>query len=173
MIMGSIIKKGDTVIDATCGNGYDSVFIAEKIGKAGTLYCFDIQEAAIEKTKGSLLQLKDAPTFQMFQESHEKLDAHVTVKVDCIFYNLGYLPTGDKSIITNSSSTIKSLQSAFLILKPNAIISMMCYLNHDDRDEYNQVKNFLLTLNQLEYSITETNFILRKKSPVLLIIEKL
>lgn len=170
--MDSILKKGDTVVDATCGNGHDSIYIAEKIGKAGTLFCFDIQEIAIKKTKESLLQLQEQPIIHMIHDSHENLDLLVNEKVDCIFYNLGYLPTSDKSITTNSNSTIQSLKSAFKILKPNAIISLMCYLNHDDHNEYNQVKNFLLTLNQIEFSISETNFILRKTSPVLLIIEK-
>jgi 16S rRNA C1402 N4-methylase RsmH len=170
--MDRILKQGDTVVDATCGNGYDSIYIAEKIGKAGTLYCFDVQNIAIKKTEESLLQLNEAPTIHLLQESHENLELFVKEKVDCVYYNLGYLPNSDKSITTNSNSTIQSLKSAFNILKPNGIISMMCYLNHDDHNEYNQIKIFLLSLNQLEFSIAETNFILRKTSPILLVIEK-
>lgn len=172
-LMDKILKLGDTVVDATCGNGYDSIFIAERIGKGGTLHCFDIQEDAIKNTKESLLKLNNAPTFFMHHHSHENMEALIATKVDCVIYNLGYLPTSDKTIITRPDSTIKSLIFSFSILKPNGVISIMCYLEHDNHNEYEQIKKFLLTLNPLEYSVAETHFILRKKSPVLLLIEKL
>jgi len=171
--MDKILNLGDTVVDATCGNGYDSIFIAERIGKGGTLHCFDIQEDAIKKTKESLLKLNNAPTIFMHHNSHENLETLIATKVDCVIYNLGYLPTGDKTIITRPDSTIKSLISSFSILMPNGVVSIMCYLEHDNHNEYEQIKKFLLTLNPLEYSVAETHFILRRKSPVLLLIEKL
>lgn len=172
-IMDGILKKGDVVIDATCGNGHDSDYIAEKIGGSGTLYCFDIQLEAIKKTQ-ALLSLKiDSPKCLYFQESHENFELFINTKVDCIFYNLGYLPNSDKTIITNPEITIKSLQSAFNILKPNGIISLISYLTHDQHAEYDKIKNFLITLDQNKFSVAETSFILRKTSPILMIIEKL
>ena len=43
-LLEEILQPGDHVIDATMGNGYDTVFMAEKIGKTGHVYSFDIQK---------------------------------------------------------------------------------------------------------------------------------
>lgn len=172
-ILNTILKSGDSVIDATCGNGHDSVFIGEKIGQEGHLFCFDTQAIAIINTQKALQILTHQPTCYFFNASHESFSRFITSKVDCVFYNLGYLPSGDKSIITTAETTIKSIQSAFPLLKPNGIISIISYLAHDLKNEFQLLRSFLLDLDQNQFSITETNFILRKTSPVLFIIEKL
>lgn len=38
-----LIREGMTVVDATCGNGNDAKWLAEKIGPQGHLFAFDIQ----------------------------------------------------------------------------------------------------------------------------------
>lgn len=172
-ILDGVLRRGDTVIDATCGNGHDSVYIAEKIGSAGALYCFDIQADAIKNTQEVLSKVAEKPKYFMLQESHEDLSLFVDSKVDCVFYNLGYLPNSNKLITTTPEISIKSIQSAFKLLKPNGIISIISYLVHDNQKEYQQIKDFLLNLDQNEFSVAETTFMLRKSSPVLFIIEKL
>jgi ubiquinone/menaquinone biosynthesis C-methylase UbiE len=51
------VVAGDTVVDATCGNGRDAVKLASLVGSSGVLHAFDIQEAAVETTR-QLLQLQ-------------------------------------------------------------------------------------------------------------------
>ena len=50
----SYIDKGDTVIDATCGTGKDTLALAKAAGRDGCVYAFDIQEEAIRRTKDRL-----------------------------------------------------------------------------------------------------------------------
>lgn len=50
----NIINEGDIVIDATMGNGYDTRYLAEKVGEKGFVYAFDIQEEAIKSTRKKL-----------------------------------------------------------------------------------------------------------------------
>ncbi len=38
-----LIREGMTVVDATCGNGNDAQWLAERIGPQGHLFAFDIQ----------------------------------------------------------------------------------------------------------------------------------
>ena len=38
-----VVRPGDTCVDATCGNGYDSMFLASLIGPTGHLIMLDIQ----------------------------------------------------------------------------------------------------------------------------------
>ena len=46
----NIINEDDVVIDATMGNGYDTVYLAKKVGPKGKVYAFDVQEEAIKST---------------------------------------------------------------------------------------------------------------------------
>ena len=52
--MQRLIRPGDRVVDATMGNGGDTVFLAQLVGKQGHVYAIDIQPAAMEKTKERL-----------------------------------------------------------------------------------------------------------------------
>ncbi len=38
-------------IDATCGNGFDTLFLCRTAGENGHVKAFDIQEQAIERTR--------------------------------------------------------------------------------------------------------------------------
>ena len=46
--LAAIISEGDITIDATVGNGHDTLFLARHVGASGTVYGFDIQEAALD-----------------------------------------------------------------------------------------------------------------------------
>lgn len=47
----AIIQDGDAVVDATCGNGHDTKFLAGLAGAEGKVYSFDIQAEAIENAR--------------------------------------------------------------------------------------------------------------------------
>ena len=49
-----IIKVGDCCIDATLGNGHDSLFLAQQISPLGRVFSFDIQESAIHEAGSKL-----------------------------------------------------------------------------------------------------------------------
>lgn len=53
------VKQGDTVVDATVGNGKDTLFLAKLVGIQGTVYGFDIQRIALEKAKSYLTEHLD------------------------------------------------------------------------------------------------------------------
>ena len=41
-ILSCAVQSGDTVIDATMGNGHDTAFLCEAVGPLGHVYAFDI-----------------------------------------------------------------------------------------------------------------------------------
>ena len=45
-IWAPFIHKGDLVVDATAGNGYDTLFLARAVGPSGTVFAFDRQVSA-------------------------------------------------------------------------------------------------------------------------------
>ena len=54
LFIEDVISEGDIAIDATMGNGYDTKYLAEKVGNDGFVYSFDIQEEALKSTKKKL-----------------------------------------------------------------------------------------------------------------------
>ncbi|MBC7032591.1 SAM-dependent methyltransferase, partial [Salmonella enterica subsp. enterica serovar Enteritidis] len=52
--MNQVVNPGDHVIDATVGNGHDTVYLAKLVGTTGHVDGFDIQSAAIEATTTAL-----------------------------------------------------------------------------------------------------------------------
>ena len=48
-LLKTAAQEGDTVIDATVGNGHDTIILAHLVGDQGKVFGFDIQEQAIVK----------------------------------------------------------------------------------------------------------------------------
>jgi len=171
------LDKRDIAIDATAGNGHDALFLAKILSKMGGLYCIDIQKKAIENTTILLkknLTKKDFQNINIEKVSHEDLSILVQSGVNLIVYNLGYLPTSDKKIITKASSTINSIKSALNILAKKAAISIMSYVGHDEGEkEYIAIKKFLKTLDRKQYSVICHKWLNREKAPIFFWIEKI
>ena len=57
-IVSDYIRPGDTVVDCTMGNGYDTLSLAAAAGCGkdstirGRVYAFDIQQQAVDATRG-------------------------------------------------------------------------------------------------------------------------
>ncbi|MBQ8292600.1 MAG: methyltransferase domain-containing protein [Bacilli bacterium] len=122
------LKVGDTAIDATCGNGHDTLYLAKLVGQTGIVHAYDIQEQAIINSKELT---KDFNNIIFHQTSHENIDIN---KIDAVIFNLGYLPNGDKQITTLLSSTknaILNLIAKFETNK-NMLIIIVVYPGHDE-----------------------------------------
>ena len=70
------VKSGDTAIDATAGNGNDTLKLAKSVGQDGKVYAFDIQEKAVENTK-NLMAENGIENAEIILASHEKMDEYV------------------------------------------------------------------------------------------------
>lgn len=169
-----VLKAGDAVIDATCGNGHDTCFLAKKIltEQEGFLYGYDIQKKAIENTYQKLEQEKiPMNRVHLIQKSHIDF-SDIKTSVKLIVYNLGYLPGFDKQITTLESTTLESIEKA-LLLNPS-YISIMCYPGHNEgKTESFAVVDYLSKLDAQSYSIFKYQNINRKDSPFLLFLENL
>ncbi|KPU28122.1 SAM-dependent methyltransferase [Caloranaerobacter sp. TR13] len=168
------VKEGDIVIDATIGNGYDTVFLAKLVGKTGKVYGFDIQSKAIENTKAKLIESTLTERVILIKDSHENIDRYVKEKIDLVIFNLGYLPGGDHEITTKPNSTIKALKKSLDILKENGIIVLVIYHGHEmGKIEKNIIEQYVRELNQKKYTVIKFEFINQINNPPLIIaIEK-
>ncbi|CCV63976.1 Methyltransferase [Alteracholeplasma palmae J233] len=122
-ILKDHISKDDIIIDATVGNGYDTLFLAS-ICKH--VYGFDIQEKAIHETQ---TKTKDLRNVTLIHDSFENITLHVD-KFNGVIFNLGYLPNGDKSITTLKDTTHKTINQ--LLNLNNIFILIVVYPGHEE-----------------------------------------
>ena len=149
------VACGDICVDATVGNGFDTLFLAECVGPEGKVYGFDIQQSALDKTKKLLSEAGLLDRVYLFHDSHSNLGtylSHSTVKV--VMFNLGYLPGGDHSLITKPETTIQALKAALPLLTTDGIITVVSYRGHRGAmEEYNAVNVFLSEINSKKYRV--------------------
>ena len=168
----------DHVIDATCGNGHDSLALAKLVLKEnkGHLTCIDIQKTAIENTKKLLtthLSSKQLKNIDFFLRSHETFPPHLN-SIRLIVYNLGYLPRGNKKLTTQKDSTLKSLKASLKLLMPQGLMSVMCYSRHPHGEiEEEAVLHFAKFLDQKKYLICHHRYLNKRYAPSLLFIQKI
>ena len=160
-LIRDVLCPGDIAIDATVGNGHDTLFLVEQVSPSGRVFGFDIQQTAIESTraKASARCNMLPENLTLIHASHadmaEKIPAHYHGNFSAIMFNLGYLPGGDKSIITRTDSTITALNGANRMLSSNGIITIMAYPGHPGGDlETDQVKSWCKQLGEDQFKIS-------------------
>lgn len=165
-LMKSKIKKGDTVVDATAGNGNDTVLLAKLVGENGKIYAFDIQDIAINLTKKNLSDKKLLNRTRLIYDGHENIKKYLTDKIDFAIFNLGYLPKGDHTIITKPKTTIKAIKYLLELLNPEGIIAIVSYWGHTGGSEEKiALEEYISTLDQKLYSVIKHTFINQKNNP--------
>jgi predicted methyltransferase len=130
-LMSKALTDGDIAIDATLGYGHDTVFMAELVGEAGIVYGFDIQEAAILSSQSRLKENNLINRVVLFQKGHEHISelvpSHHQNKIKAAIFNLGYLPGGNKSVVTKPDTTISAISQLLNIMAPEGIIILVVY----------------------------------------------
>lgn len=149
------VKDGAFVVDATCGNGGDTIFLAELVGKTGIVFGFDIQETAIVNTKARLEHAGLFDRAQLFLDGHENMEQYLANELaDAFVFNLGYLPKGDHSLHTKPDTTISAIQTALKHLQKEGIIAVSIYHGGDSGyEERDGVLSFLKTLDKHTYNV--------------------
>ena len=165
LFVSQYLSPGDTVIDATCGNGHDTVALA-KMG-AGTIYAFDIQNTAIEQTRAALERAQlYSENIHLIADGHENMRQHVKEKVSVILFNLGYLPGSDHRTSTHAASTLRALASGLSLLKPGGLMTVCIYSGRDTGfEERDAVLSFVRTLDSRKYLVIQSEYVNRPKHP--------
>ncbi len=175
--IAAYLQEADHAVDATMGNGYDTVFLAEKVGQHGKVYAFDLQQAALNATAARLDDNGLSERVKLIHGNHKDLATYLgedkVESVRCIIFNLGYLPGSDKTIQTASQSTIQALNSALFSLQKPGIISVLAYTAHvGGRQEAEAVKAWAKALDQQHYRVTiEVPPLVKQSPPELILVE--
>lgn len=159
MIMFHKVERGDKVVDATCGNGNDTLFLAELVGDKGTVFAFDILEKALSNTESLLKEKNMNERVIIINDSHVKMEHYIPDNVKLVLFNLGYLPGFEKSLTTNCKSTIMAIERALNLIKRFGLILIVVYQGHEEGiKEKKAIEAFLCSLDQKKFNTFHVNF---------------
>lgn len=175
-ILRSTLKPGDYAVDATVGNGYDILFLAQSVHPGGHVFGFDIQQSAIGMTQARLQTAGLASAASLHTISHEHMAATIPIqyhkKIKVVIFNLGYLPGSNKACITQKETTLIALKDSITLLSPSGIISILAYPGHEGgNEETNAVLDWAESIKgkyAVEYYKKEET---SKPAPILIIVK--
>jgi len=189
-LIKDVLHLGDNAIDATVGNGHDTLFLVEQVGPSGRVFGFDIQQAAIDSTwlkvescyrtgeKAHDNKPIRPECLALIRASHADMAENIPVqyhgKISSVMFNLGYLPGGDKSIITQIESTVMALNIASQLLSSKGILTILAYPGHQGGDlETDQIKRWCKKLDEEQFKTSIIYSSENKDSaPMLFVIRK-
>lgn len=166
------LLPGDVAVDATMGRGRDTLLLSQLVGTQGMVYAFDIQQEALTSTR-TLLEENNCTNTQLILDSHHNLTNYVQ-NAKCVVFNLGFLPGGDHTIFSHSSTSIKAIEEALKIIPSDGFISICSYYGGDTGfEERDNLLQFLEQLDPKLYTVMLQSFHNRPNCPpIFIIIEK-
>ncbi|PEN15245.1 16S rRNA (cytosine(1402)-N(4))-methyltransferase [Longibacter salinarum] len=172
------LRPGSVAVDATAGNGHDTVHLASTVGEDGRVYSIDVQEQAVKATRHKIDTRVPDVDVRLIHGDHAALLEHIEKEdigqVGAVMFNLGYLPRGDHDLITTPETTLPALDAALDLLQLGGVITIVLYTGHDGGpEEADAVHGWARALPQHEYRVLSYRFTNRENNPPrLLAVEK-
>ena len=126
------IREGDTVVDATMGNGKDTLFLCDLVGETGHVYAFDVQEEAVARTRERMEAAGFGVRSTLLLAGHETMAEHVPQGVQAIMFNLGWLPGAAHVVTTKKDTTLTAVEAAVSLIAPGGIVTVCIYPGHEE-----------------------------------------
>lgn len=166
-IIAEHVKPGGFCIDATAGRGNDTVFLCSLVGENGKVLAFDIQEEAIQSAKALIKENNYESICSIYLDSHSNIGKYAQDgSVDCITFNLGWLPAGDHDIFTRAETTIPAIETGLKLLKKGGLMSICIYYGgRSGYEERDALLEYLKTLDNYEYTVILSQFYNRPNNP--------
>jgi len=139
LVVRQAVEPGDVAVDATAGNGKDTLLLAELVGEEGHVHAFDVQEKALERTRNRLEVHGLLSRVSLHHTGHENLARTLPQKhrgmVKAVMFNLGFLPGSKHRVITRRETTIAALSAALNALAPGGVMTIVSYTGHPGAQE--------------------------------------
>ena len=161
------VQEGDFCIDATMGNGNDTLLLSQLCGESGKVLAFDIQEQALTATQKRLNAGHVPENYRLLLESHANMAEYATPdSVSCIVFNFGYLPKGDHTLATRAESSIQALTVSLSLLKKGGILMLCIYSGGDSGfEERDALLEWLKVLDSRKFLVIKTEYYNRPNHP--------
>ena len=126
------LYPGARAVDATMGNGGDTLRLCGLVGETGRVYAFDIQPEAVTRTRRRLEEADVDDRATLFCAGHERMAELVPESVDAVVFNLGWLPGTRHGVTTRVETTLRAVEAALTVLKPAGLMTVCVYPGHDE-----------------------------------------
>lgn len=159
LLMADRLRPGDIALDATAGNGHDTLFLAQTVGPEGHVYAMDLQAAAITETHRRLLEAGIPESqFTLIHAGHQTMLQAVAPlhhqRLRGIMFNLGYLPGADKNLTTKTVTTLQAVSAALHLLAPNSLLTIAVYPGHEaGAEEQRAITAWTAELSPRQYEV--------------------
>ncbi|HHW38371.1 MAG TPA: methyltransferase domain-containing protein [Bacillales bacterium] len=178
-LLEAAIEEGDVTVDATVGNGHDTYVLAKLVGPNGKVYGFDIQQVALENAHKRLQESNLQKRVELFLKSHDQIESVIPTefhkKIKAAIFNLGYLPGGDKTIVTTPDSSVSAVKQLLTIMPAGGIIVIVVYHGHPEGQiERDQLIQYVRTIDQKQAQVLQYQFLNQiNHAPFVIAIEKI
>lgn len=162
-----VVVPGSVVVDATMGNGHDTLFLAECVGETGQVYGFDLQSEALLATRKRLDQHGLLGRAQLFAQGHEEAPRLVPTgtQLHAVMFNLGFLPGSDKGCITRTYSTLEACKGLAARMAPGAVMTVHCYTGHaGGLEEAHAVRGWAMELPRKDWWVQALEDVNKEKN---------
>lgn len=186
-LLAEKISEGQLTVDLTAGNGYDTLMLHRLVGDCGQVIAFDIQPAALQSTRQRLLDsgatvrmwqagefcIPSAGGVDLVEVGHEELQRYLPAAPQGIIANLGYLPGGDRRLVTRPLTTLAALQQSCDLLAPGGRLVVVVYPGHPGGvEEGLAADGFFAALEDRRFQVLQLKVLTRPEAPYLLVAEK-
>ncbi|MBQ2834914.1 MAG: class I SAM-dependent methyltransferase [Clostridia bacterium] len=172
-MLGSI-RPGDSVVDATMGNGKDTLFLCGLVGEAGHVYAFDVQPEAVERTRERVRDAGMEARTTLILAGHETMRRHVPQGVRAVMFNLGWLPGAQHAVTTKTDTTLAAVEAALELICPGGVVTVCIYPGHEEgTKELDALLAYAQGLSVRMYNVAHHRFLnAAKGTPELILIQK-
>ena len=169
-----VLKEGDCAVDATMGNGHDTLLLCQLVGETGHVDAFDVQQQALDNTRALLAANGLESRATLHHAGHEHMGDLVPHSVQLVMFNLGWLPGSDKQVRTQWPTTRKALDAALQLLTPLGLCVLCVYPGHPEgEEERQQLLAFLAALKPQQYNVLRHQFVnAGSQAPECILIQK-
>ena len=173
--MTRAVRAGDTVVDATMGNGKDTLFLCGLVGESGHVYAFDVQAEAVARTRERVAEAGYASRTTLLLAGHETMAEHVAGPVQAVMFNLGWLPGAEHIVTTRTDTTLAAVQAATALIAPGGIVTVCIYPGHEEgQRELAALLDWAARLDVRIYNALHHRFLRAPAhTPQLIVIQKL
>ena len=168
------VRAGDSVIDATMGNGGDTRLLCRLVGPDGHVTAFDVQPEALRSTKAKLEEEGLLERASLILSGHEAMEAYVSGPVQAVVFNFGWLPGADHTVTTRCETSLRAAEAALRLLSPGGIVTLCIYPGHEEgARELEALARWSSALPVREFNVLRHQFINAADStPNLILIQK-
>lgn len=155
-MVANVLSPGDHVVDATVGNGRDTLWLAQQVGPSGRVLGLDLQREALQRTQERLVASGIEDRVLLVRCGHERLDAilpehGLMARPKVVMFNLGYLPGGDPSVVTRAETSLAAVRYALRRVVSGGLITVILYPGH--REGHLESELILAWANELNENL--------------------